>query len=214
MAQDSRLDRIYKQMEENSYLSRVCPYASAQNKQTFPLRRSWDQHCPPRTKVKLPKQFWRLKRKRAGALALKICLVIRNIALLREEWLWKYIPDHLPRPLTAVSLFRISASLALISIVALNSPLMNFSESPLMYSAFRSERPAWRRKGTLQAATWAGVGKLVASLASPSAWKRPINFLLIDEAAAPETCWAMILLQRLLKGSISSDRLSGEKTRQ
>lgn len=68
--------------------------------------------------------------------------------------------DHFPSPLTAVNFSMISPSLALISSSALNSPLTNFSASPLMYSAFRPERPAVRSIVISDAATCTGVGNL------------------------------------------------------
>lgn len=106
--------------------------------------------------------------------------------------------DHFPKPLTAVNFSRTSSSLAFMSIAALSSPEANFSASPLIYSAFRSERPAWRKKGTLHCATSVGVGNDASSFCafsgvgtsfsrSADLLKSSTNFLLIDEAAAPDT---------------------------
>jgi len=44
--------------------------------------------------------------------------------------------------------------------------------------------------------------------------KRPTNLFLMDLAAAPETCCAMMPLLKLRNGSTSSARPSGEKMRQ
>lgn len=64
----------------------------------------------------------------------------------------------------------------------MNSPDANFSARPVMYSALRCERPAERRVGRSLARTWAGVGK-----EGCVSWKRAVNFLRIEAAAAPET---------------------------
>lgn len=87
-----------------------------------------------------------------------------------------------PKPRTATSLSMSSASLALISIWALSSPEANFSARPEMYSALRCERPAVRRVGRSFVMTWAGEGK--AGCVSSN---KPVNFFLMEAAAAPET---------------------------
>ena len=117
---------------------------------------------------------------------------------------------------TLTSFASTSSSLALSNIFALRSPQWNFSASPLIYSAFLSDRPAVRRNGIWQSKTWVGVGKTAGTSGDLSGvlWNRPINLFLMLFAAAPETCCEMMLLQRLSKGSNSSARPSGENTRQ
>jgi hypothetical protein len=138
--------------------------------------------------------------------------------------------DHFPSPLTAISFSSTSSSLALISISVESSPLANFCASPWIYSAFRPESPAVRRVAKSHAATCEGVGKHLDRSSSLSAAtllpKRSMNFLLMDFAAAPDTlrfvrlcmyrflgvhtCWDMMLLDRVTKGSISSASPSRE----
>jgi len=80
-----------------------------------------------------------------------------------------------------------------------------------MYSALRWLRPASRNLGMVCCATSAGGGK---PLGQASAGKSAMNLFLMDFAAAPETCCAIMPLVRERKGSISSARPMGEKTRQ
>lgn len=56
-----------------------------------------------------------------------------------------------------------------------------------MYSAFRSERPAVRRKGTEAAATTAGDGKYFGGGGWVGEGKSPMNLFLMLAAAAPDT---------------------------
>lgn len=118
--------------------------------------------------------------------------------------------DHLPNPLTAINLSSRSESLARSNISLLRSPEANFWANPWIYSALRWERPAERSVGRSQPFTSVGVGKpsLFVSL------NKPTNRSLIDFAAAPETCWPMILLTRLRNGSTCSASPAGEKSGQ
>ncbi len=70
----------------------------------------------------------------------------------------------------------------------LSSPEANFSASPLMYSAFRWDKPAVRRVVISAAATCEGVGNICSfSSAGEFGLKSATNLAWMDLAAAPET---------------------------
>lgn len=152
-----------------------------------------ETHCTPRSPVE--KTSTRLRAKQA------------NIST-----------DHFPKPRTAVNFSTSSSSEARASIRALNSPLANFSASPCIYSALRCDSPAVRSVAISQRATSCGVGNrerdteaLSSALVGSNSAR---NLLRIDFAAAPETCCPMILLVKLLNGSICSARPTGENSGQ
>lgn len=83
-----------------------------------------------------------------------------------------------------------------------------------MYSAFRWLSPAVRSSGTERCSTSAGAGKWGGPRWLEDAGNREMNLFLMLVAAAPLTCWAIMPLARLRKGSRGSERPVGEKMAQ
>ena len=125
----------------------------------------------------------------------------------------------------AMSVASRSSSEQVVRWAVVRVPAWKASARPVMYSALRWERPAVLSSGMDLVRTCAGVGKevglglVVVSAAgevggggAEEGWNRATNLDLMALAAAPETCWPMMLLTRLTKGSIFSLRPAGDQT--